>query len=56
MYTEQLEYCSARNWEGNDFPFIIQIRNDTLVQSGVEKIESENVNRINIEKYVRVKK
>ena len=56
LYTEHLEYCSARNWEGNDFPFIIQIRNDTLVQSGVEKIESENVNRINIEKYVRVKK
>ena len=54
FYTEHLEYCSARNWEGNDFKFTISIKNDTLIQSGVEKIESEGVNRINIEKYVRV--
>jgi len=56
LYTEQLEYCSARNWEGNDFPFTVQIKNDTLIQSGVEKVESAGVNRINIEKYVRFKK
>ena len=54
FYTEHLEYCSARNWEGNNFKFTISIKNDTLIQSGVEKIESEGVNRINIEKYVRV--
>ena len=56
LYTEHLEYCSARNWEGNDFPFTMSIVNDTLIQSGVEKIESEGVNRLNIEKYIRVKK
>jgi hypothetical protein len=55
MYTEHLEYCSAREWEGNDFAFTIHIRNDTLTQSGIEKVESAGVNRINIEKYVRVK-
>lgn len=55
-YTEHLEYCSARNWEGNDFRFTIRIKNDTLIQTGVEKVESEGVNRINIEKYVRLKK
>ena len=55
IYTEHLEYCSARNWEGNDFKFNISIKNDTLIQSGVEKIESEGINRMNIEKYVRVK-
>jgi hypothetical protein len=55
-YTEHLEYCSARNWEGNDFTFTVTIKNDTLVQSGIEKVESAGVNRINIEKYVRVKK
>ena len=53
-YTEHLEYCSDRQWEGNDFPFTITIKNDTLVQSGVEKVESEGVNRLNIEKYVRL--
>lgn len=56
MYTERLEYCSAREWEGNDFSFNIEIKNDTLIQSGVEKVESAGVNRINIEKYTRVKK
>jgi hypothetical protein len=54
-YTEHLEYCNDRNWEGNDFIFTISIKNDTLIQSGVEKIEATGVNRINIEKYVRVK-
>jgi hypothetical protein len=56
LYTEHLEYCSARNWEGNDFIFTIDIKNDTLVQSGVEKVENAGVNRVNIEKYFRVKK
>ncbi|TKK69397.1 hypothetical protein FC093_08765 [Ilyomonas limi] len=55
-YTEHLEYCSAREWEGNDFPFTIQIHNDTLVQSGIEKVESSGINRMNIETYVRVSK
>ena len=38
LYTEHLEYCNA----------------DTLTQTGVEKVESAGVNRINIEKYIRV--
>jgi hypothetical protein len=54
-YTEHLEFCSDRNWENNSFHFTITIQNDTLVQKGVEKIEGTNVNRFNIEKYVRVK-
>ncbi len=53
LYTEHLEYCSDRNWEGHSFEFTISIRNDTLVQSGIEKVD--NVNRLNIEKYVRLK-
>jgi hypothetical protein len=56
LYAEHLEYCSERNWEGNDFKFTIDIKNDTLIQSGVEKVESAGVNRINIEKYIKVKK
>ena len=56
LYTEHLEYCSARNWEGNDFKFNISINGDTLIQTGVEKVESAGVNRVNIEKYIRVRK
>lgn len=55
-YTEHLEYCSARNWEGNDFKFTISFKADTLIITGVEKVESAGVNRVNIEKYFKVKK
>jgi len=55
-YTEHLEYCSAKEWEGHDFSFTVTITGDTLVQSGVEKIEAQGIDRINIEKYIRYKK
>lgn len=54
IYTEHLEYCSDRAWEGNNFSFVVSVKNDTLVQRGVEKVETEGVNRLNIEKYVRL--
>ena len=55
VYTEHLQFCSDRMWEGNDFTFNVVIRNDTLIQSGVEKIDSLGVNRYNIERYVKYK-
>jgi hypothetical protein len=55
-YTEHLEYCSARNWESNDFKFTYSVKGDTLIIRGVEKVESEGINRVNIEKYIRIKK
>ena len=55
QYTEHLEYCSDRQWEGNSFEFTVTINGDTLTQKGIEKIENIGVNRINIEKYIRVK-
>jgi hypothetical protein len=55
LYTEHLEYCSAREWEGNSFPLTIMLKGDTLIQSGIEKIESEGINRQNVELYVRKK-
>lgn len=56
VYTEHLEYCSDRAWEGNDFTFTITLQQDTLTQRGVEKVESEGINRVNIEKYIKVLK
>jgi len=55
LYTEHLEYCSAREWEGNEFKFNITIEGDTLIQNGIEKVEAAGVDRVNIEKYIRVK-
>jgi hypothetical protein len=54
LYTEHLEYCSDRAWEGNDFTFTVTIKNDTLIQQGVELVKEAGVNRLNIEKYVRI--
>jgi len=54
-YTEHLEYCLEKEWEGHDFTFTIQIQNDTLVQTGIEKLEKAGINRLNIEKYYRLK-
>lgn len=53
-YSERLEYCNYREWENHDFNFKLIIRNDTLVQSGIEKIDSLKVNREIIETYVRL--
>jgi PhzF family phenazine biosynthesis protein len=53
-YSEHLEYCNYREWENHDFNFKLSIRQDTLVQRGIEKIDSLNVNREIIETYVRL--
>jgi hypothetical protein len=55
VYTETLQFCNDRGWEGHDFTFTLVIQNDSLTQTGIEKIDSLNINRLNIERYVRVK-
>lgn len=54
-YTEYLEYFSNRAWENNKFEFKVSIKNDTLIQQGVEKVEKLGVDRIITEKYKRIK-
>jgi len=54
-YTEFLEYCNAREWEGKSFEFTVTISKDTLIQRGIEKVEAAGINREIIEKYLRVK-
>lgn len=53
QYHEHLEFLNYREWEGNDFHFTIRVNGDTLVQEGVEKIESLDVEQHNIERYLR---
>lgn len=54
LYTEHLEFCNDRQWEGNSFVFTVIMAGDTLIQKGIEKIDSIGVNRINIEKYLKI--
>jgi hypothetical protein len=53
-YTEHLEYCSDRAWEAHDFEFTVTIHNNTLIQQGIEKVPEKGIERLNIERYVRV--
>ncbi len=55
QYTEHLDYYNDKNWEGKAFNFTLSMSGDTLIQQGLEKVESEGIDRIIIEKYIRVK-
>jgi hypothetical protein len=55
QYTEHLDFYSDKNWEGKTFKFTVKIKNDTLIQTGLEKVEKENIDRTIIEKYLKVK-
>jgi uncharacterized lipoprotein YehR (DUF1307 family) len=54
-YTEHLDYYKDKNWEGKSFDFTVSFAGDTLIQKGLEKVDKENINRIIIEKYLKVK-
>ena len=54
-YIEHLEYCTDRAWEGHDFEFTLEIKNDTLIQTGFEKVVEKGIDQLNIEKYVLLK-
>ncbi len=55
VYSEHLEYCTYREWEDKDFSFVMQIKKDTIIQNGIEKIDSLNINHEIIETYVRIR-
>ncbi|MDN3547935.1 hypothetical protein [Mucilaginibacter aquaedulcis] len=54
-YSEHLAYCNYRDWENRDFKFTVQFKNDTLIQSGIEKIDSLNIDHEIIETYVKLR-
>jgi hypothetical protein len=54
-YSEHLAFFNDRNWENHDFHFTVEIKGDTLFQSGVEKIDSLGVDQVILETYVKVK-
>ena len=54
-YTEHLEYYKNKDWEGKTFKFKLAIHKDTLIQKGIEKVEKAGVDRVIIEKYIKIK-
>ncbi len=55
VYTEHLDYFIQPEWEGNTFEFIVTIKNDTLTQKGIEKVEKLGIEHVIVERYKRVK-
>lgn len=55
-YIEFLDYCNYREWEGSRFEFEVELKGDTLIQKGAERVESLNVERTIIETYLRAKR
>lgn len=53
QYSEYLEYCNYREWEGEEFEFTLELKGDTLIQRGIEKIEKLGIDREITEKYLK---
>src|SRR5665213_1537584 len=53
QYTEYLDFYSDKKWEGKSFNFTVSLKNDTLIQKGLEKVEGTGIDRIIIEKYLK---
>ena len=53
-YTETLDFISAPDYRGHVFPFKAEIKGDTLIQQGHEKIEAAGLDRYILEKYIRI--
>lgn len=54
-YSEHLAYCNYREWENHDFHFNLKLKNDSLIQTGIEKIDSLGIDQEIVEIYVRKK-
>lgn len=53
-YTEVLEYVAVDAVRGHEFPFNIEIKGDTLIQSGVEDVPEAGIKRHIVEKYIKI--
>ena len=55
-YSETLNFINAPDYRGHVFPFKVEIKGDTLIQQGHEKIEAAGLDRYILEKYIRINK
>lgn len=53
-YVETLDYIASPNLRGHKFEFNLELKGDTLIQHGLEKVESANIDRYIVEKYIRI--
>jgi len=53
-YAETLDFINAPDYRGHVFPFKVEIKGDSLIQQGHEKIEAAGLDRYILEKYIRI--
>lgn len=53
-YVETLEFIGAENIRNHKFPFKIKIKEDSLIQTGLEEVKEAGIKRYIVEKYVRL--
>ena len=53
-YEETLSFTSVEGIKNHMFSFEIQIKGDSLIQSGVEQIKEAGIDRTIVEKYIRM--
>ena len=53
-YAEKLDFINAPDYRGHIFPFKVEIKGDSLIQQGHEKIEAAGLDRYILEKYIRI--
>lgn len=54
-YREVLQYIGVEALRGHEFSFEVEIKGDTLVQSGIEDVPEAGIKRFVTEKYIRIK-
>ncbi|WP_164112510.1 MULTISPECIES: hypothetical protein [Sphingobacterium] len=54
-YTENLDFCSYRPWEGKQFKFTISLKGDTLTQQGKEELPELGIKQHITEKYIKIR-
>lgn len=54
-YKERLDYVGVREIRGHEFTFNVEIKGDTLIQSGIEDVPEAGIKRHIVEKYIRIK-
>jgi len=55
-YTETLDFFASPDYRKHIFKFQAEIKGDSLIQQGFEKIEKADLDRYILEKYVRIQK
>ncbi|RIV73918.1 hypothetical protein [Flagellimonas aequoris] len=54
-YVERLDYVGIKELRGEEFSFELEVKGDSLIQSGFEDVPEAGIKRHIVEKYIRIK-